>query len=136
MPRKKRVKPEREVIASFLDADGSSVNIEVEDEESECFGKGSYRKVRHIAMFNKALTHIANNYYFSKDRRVREKYERLIYGPYKKIKLVEELQLAGIDIGDRAGTDLVGEIQKAIKVFDSLLLAKKNENEGSSKVVR
>ena len=120
MPRKKRSKSAPRIIGSFIDDHGHLSEIEVIDQISENFGKGSNRKLIHLKNFEEALEIVASSYYFG-TASSHKKYKELIYGNRKKTALAQELLRCGIDIGDRKGRVLALEIQTAIKAYDAAL---------------
>ena len=119
MPRKKRVRKEPLPLSEFY-IGIQKVQILLIDEETESYGSGANKKLSYFKNFDLAIQKIVSNY-LDGDQKIRGKLQLTLKDPKKLKVLMEQLELIGIDLNERALRNLAKRVRIEIKAWENAI---------------
>lgn len=117
MPRKKRVRKDPLLLGEFF------IGIQkyqyfLIDEETESYGSGANKKLSYFKNFDLALQKIVSKY-FEGDQNIKRKLQLTLKNPKKLKPLMDQLELIGVDLNERALRNLAKRVRIEIKALES-----------------
>jgi hypothetical protein len=119
MPRKKRVRKEPLLLNEFY-IGIQEVQILLIDEETESYGSGANKKLSYFKNFDLAIQKIVS-VYLDGDQKIKSKLQLTLKDPKKLKPLMEQLELIGIDLNERALRNLAKRVRIEIKAWENAI---------------
>jgi hypothetical protein len=119
MPRKKRVRKEPLLLKEFF-VGIQKYQVLLIDEETESYGSGANKKLSYFKNFDLAFQKIVSKY-FDGDQKIKRKLQLTLKNPKKLKPLMEQLELIGVDLNERALRSLAKRVRIEIKAFESAI---------------
>jgi len=98
------------------------------DKETESHGKGANKRLGYLKNFDKAIQEIVEKY-LNGDQKIKSKLKLTLSNPKKLKPLMEQLELIGIELNERALRNLAKIIRKEIIAWENAI--KNNISEGT-----
>ena len=127
MPRKKRVPKEPLLLKEFYSGI-EKIQVFLIDEETESYGKGSNKKLSYYNNFDLAIREIVAKY-LDGDQKIKGRLKVTLKDPKKLKPLMEQLELIGIDLNERALRNLAKKVRIEIKAWENAI--KNNPSAGT-----
>lgn len=119
MPRKKRVRKEPLLLQEFY-IGIQKYQVLLIDEETESYGSGANNKLSYFRNFDLAFQKIVSKY-FDGDQKIKRKLQLTLKNPKKLKPLMEQLELIGVDLNERALRNLAKRVRIEIKAFENAI---------------
>lgn len=119
MPRKKRVRKEPLFIDEFF-IGIEKYQVLLIDEETESYGRGANKKLTHLKNFDLAFQEIVSKY-LDGDQKIKRKLQLTLKNPKKLKPLMEQLELIGVDLNERALRNLAKRVRIEIKAIENAI---------------
>lgn len=119
MPRKKRVRKEPLFIDDFF-IGIEKYQVLLIDEETESYGRGANKKLTYLKNFDLAFQEIVSKY-LDGDQKIKRKLQLTLKNPKKLKPLMEQLELIGVDLNERALRNLAKRVRIEIKAIENAI---------------
>ena len=119
MPRKKRVPKEPLLLSEFFIGIQKYQVLSI-DEETESYGSGANKKLSYLKNFDLAIQEIVLRY-VDGDQKIKRKLQLTLKNPKKLKPLMEQLELIGVDLNERALRNLAKRVRIEIKACENII---------------
>jgi hypothetical protein len=119
MPRKKRVPKEPLLLSEFFIGIQKYQVLSI-DEETESYGSGANKKLSYLKNFDLAIQEIVLRY-VDGDQKIKRKLQLTLKNPKKIKPLMEQLELIGVDLNERALRNLAKRVRIEIKACENII---------------
>ena len=127
MPRPKRIAKKPLVLGSYYYGIQRYEIFSV-NEETESYGSGANKKLSYFKNFELAIQKIVTRY-LDGDQKIKRKLKLTIQNPKKLKPLMDQLELIGVDLNERALRNLAKRIRKEIMAWENAI--KNNPSTGT-----
>lgn len=90
------------------------------DGETESYGKGANKRLGYLKNFDQAVQEIVTKY-LNGDQKIKSKLKLTVSNPKKLKPLMEQLELIGIDLNERALRNLAKRVRIEIKAWENAI---------------
>lgn len=119
MPRRKRV-PKKPLLLSEFFIGIQKYQVLSIDEETESYGSGANKKLSYLKNFDLAIQEIVLRY-VDGDQKIKRKLQLTLKNPKKLKPLMEQLELIGVDLNERALRNLAKRVRIEIKACENII---------------
>lgn len=127
MPRPKRIAKKPLVLGDYYYGIQRYEIFSV-NEETESYGSGANKKLSYFKNFELAIQKIVTSY-LDGDQKIKSKLKLTIKNPKKLKPLMDQLELIGVDLNERALRNLAKRIRKEIMAWENAI--KNNPSTGT-----